>query len=141
FAVSAELAIAIVELRREAEAGGVTEGVLISAWLDKTHPDWRRNLPLAVDDAGARQLVDGLISVERLKGGGGGIRARRFLLAQGSVWREQVELHLDGNLVSADPSQGFKSLARDWSRLRLFASDEAAQYISGELAVVEPSQD
>src|SRR5690606_36527314 len=68
FAVSAELAIAIVELRREAEAGGVTEGVLISAWLDKTHPDWRRNLPLAVDDAGARQLVDGLISVERLKG-------------------------------------------------------------------------
>jgi len=141
FAVSAELAIGIVELRREAEAGGVTEGVLISAWLDKTHPDWRRNLPLAVDDAGARQLVDGLISVERLKGGAGAIRARRFLLAQGSVWREQVELHLDGDLVSADPTHSFKSLARDWSRLRLFASDEAAQYISGELAVVEPSQD
>ena len=99
FAVSAELAIAIVELRREAEAGGVTEGALISAWVDRAHPDWRQNLPLAVNDAGARQLVDGLIGVERLKGGTGGIRARRFLLAQGCVWREQIELHLDGDLT------------------------------------------
>lgn len=140
-AVSAELAIAIVELRRDAEAGGVTEGVLISAWLDKTQPDWRKNLPLAIDEGGARQLIDGLIRMERLKTGAGGIRARRFLLAQGPRWREQIELHLDGELVAADSSCGFKALARDWSRLRLFASDEAAQYISGELAVVEPTED
>jgi len=140
-AVSAELAMAIVELRRDAEAGGVTEGVLVSAWLDQEHPDWRQNLPLSIHQDGARQLIDGLMRVERLKAGRGSVRARRLLLAQGGGWREQIELELDGDLVSVDPGQNFDSLARDWSRLRLFACDEAAQFISGELAVVEPSED
>lgn len=140
-AVSAELAMAIVELRRDAEANGVTEGVLVSAWLDQTHPDWRQNLPLAIHEEGARQLIDGLMRVERLKSGKGAIRARRFLVAQEPGWREQIELELDGDLLSADPSQSFESLAQDWSRLRLFACDEAAQFISGELAVVEPADD
>ncbi len=140
-AVSAELAIAIVELRRDAEANGVTEGVLVSAWLDREHPEWRQNLPLAIHEDGARQLIDGLMRVDRLKGGSGAIRVRRFLLAQDSLWREQVELELDGDLVSADPTQNFETLARDWSRLRLFACEEAAQFISGELATVEPAED
>lgn len=140
-AVSGELAMAIVELRQHAEAEGVTEGVLVSAWLDREHPSWRQNLPLAIHENGARQLVDGLMQVERLKGGRGAIRARRFLVAQESCWREQVELELDGDLVSSDPTQTFASLARDWSRLRLFACEESAQFISGELALVEPAEE
>lgn len=137
-AVSAELAWAVVELRRQAEADGVTEGVLVSAWLDRTRPDWRDELPIALEEDGARQLIDSLIRLERLKTGKDALRARRFIVLQGAVRREQVELELDGDLVSADPSQRFDVLARDWSRLRLFACHAAAQYISGELGVVEP---
>lgn len=140
-AVSAELALAIVELRREAESAGVTEIPLVSAWLDQNNPDWRQTLPLMLDDGGARQLIDGLIRVERLKGGHGSVRVRRFMVPDGGRLRYQVELELDGDLVSADPSQGFDALARDWSRLRLFAGGEAARHIAGELAVVEPGED
>lgn len=140
-AVSAELALAIVELRRGAESAGVTEGGLVSAWLDQNDPDWRQTLPLTLDEGGARQLVDGLIRVEKLKGGHGSVRVRRYMVRDADGLRHQVELDLDGDLVSAEPGQGFDALARDWSRLRLFAGGEAARHIAGELAVVEPGED
>ncbi|MBX9460709.1 MAG: STY4851/ECs_5259 family protein [Brevundimonas sp.] len=140
-AVSAELALAIVELRREAESAGMTESGLVSAWLDQNNPDWRRNLPLTLDEGGARQLIDGLIRVERLKGGHGSVRVRRFMVRGADGLRQQVGLDLDGDLVSTEPGQGFDALARDWSRLRLFAAGDAARHIAGELAVVEPGED
>lgn len=138
--VSAELALAIVELRREAEGAGVTEGSLVSEWLDQNRSDWRRTLPLALDETGARQLVDGLIRTERLKGGHGSAQARRFMVHTNGVLRHQIELDLEGDLVNAEPSQGFDDLAREWSRLRMFAGGDSARYISGELAVVEPDE-
>ncbi|WP_312136350.1 STY4851/ECs_5259 family protein [Brevundimonas sp.] len=141
FVVAAELAIVIVGLRREAEQGGVTDTGLVSAWLDERKAGWRDTLPVSLDLDGASQLVDDLIKVERLKGGHDAIRARRYLVNRGGQWSEMAELEVNGLLKAPEIASELDKLASEWSRLRLFASSEAAQYISTELAIAEPTED
>jgi hypothetical protein len=134
-AVCAELAVAVTALRREAEMCGVTARTLVSAWLDQHHPDWRDNLPVAIDDDGGRALVDGLIAATVRSHAT--ISAQRILRIDESERREQVELTLDGLLRNAH----LQDLATEWNRLRLFASGELARHITGELGVAEPAED
>ena len=136
-AVCAELALAVVRLHRRAQAEGTVEGALVSAWLDQTRPDWRAELPVGLDAEGGRALVDGLLAAAPLRARAGTIRARRVLAVEDGRRREQVVLALEGRLEGGTAA----GLARDWSRLRLFASGELARFISGELAVAEPADE
>ncbi len=134
--VCAELALQVVLLRREAEAGGALSGSLVSSWLDLNQPEWRDRLPLAIDDGGA--LVDGLMRAVPLKGGSGSIRATRLLVRDSSGWRERARLDLQGVLRDVNNRAVLGTLSEEWSRLRLYPAGEFARHISGELAVVEP---
>jgi len=136
--VCAELALQIVLLRREAEAGGAISGSLVSAWLDLHRPAWRDRLPLSIDDGGA--LVDGLMRALPLKGGSGTIRATRLLVREGASWRERARLDLQGVLRDVDGRAVLGQLSQEWSRLRLYPAGEFARHASGELAVVEPGE-
>ncbi|MEG3147612.1 STY4851/ECs_5259 family protein [Sphingomonas sp. RT2P30] len=137
--VCAELALQIVLLRREAEAGGAISGSLVSAWLDLNRPAWRDRLPLSIDDGGA--LVDGLMRTVPLKGGSGTIRATRLLVHEDGNWRERARLDLAGALRDVDGRSVLGPLSEEWSRLRLYPAGEFARHASGELAVVEPGED
>jgi hypothetical protein len=137
--VCAELALQIVLLRREAEAGGAVSGSLVSAWLDMHRPNWRERLPLVIEDGGA--LIDGLMRTVPLKGGSGSIRATRLLVRGGHGWRERAQLDLQGVLRDVDGHAVLSALSEEWSRLRLYPAGEFARHASGELAVVEPGED
>ncbi len=128
--VSAELALAIVRLRRGAEARGVT-GQLVSAWLDQHDPGWRDELPLTVSSAAAQALLDGLMRAPILRGGFTNIGARRRLLMTTQGRREQVELTLEGVIGGKWCGATGRTLAAEWSRLRLYASSEFARHIAG----------
>ena len=137
--VCAELALQIVRLRREAEAGGAVSGSLVSAWLDLNRPGWRNDLPLQVDDG--RALVDGLIRAAPIKGGSGSVRATRLLVRERGEWREKVRLGLQGSLREIDQRELAGALSDEWSRLRLYPAGVFARHVSGELAIVEPGDD
>lgn len=132
--VCAELAGGIVRLRRDAEAAGVSDGALAIAWLDVQQPEWRTTLPVALDDATAQRLLDGLMRTRAIRGGGAAIAVRRVLSFVGDVRREQLELLLEGTLASDDPRQ-LRSLGQEWSRLRLYPAGILAQHVGGELGV------
>lgn len=139
--VSAELALEVVRLRRQAEAGGAISGSIVSAWLDQFRSGWRDELPLPVDAVAARALVDDLLRVIPLKGGGASIGVSRRLRIANGQRVEIATLNLDGVIESAVGRSAFKLLADQWSRLRLFASGVFGQYASGELAIAEPAED
>lgn len=136
-AVSADLALAVVLLRREAEAGGAIAGLPHSIWLDANLPDWRDRLPLVIDSEAGRRLVDGLMKAVAIKGGGEAIRIGRLLERIDGHWEQRSRFELNGCLKSAD----LVGLDVGWSRLRMFACAELARYVPGELAIVEPSDD
>lgn len=139
--VSAELALEVVRLRREAEAGGAIAGSLVSAWLDHHRPDWRDELPLVIEGDSGRALVDGLMRAVALKGGSGAISATRLLILGADDRQERVRLTLDGSLESAAGRVELGRLSSHWSRLRLYATGALAQYTAGELALVEPEEE
>ena len=138
--VCAELAVAVVALRREAEAAGIAPD-LVSAWLERERPGWRDELPLTVDDTAGRRLVDQLMSVAALKGGWGSVRAERVLRIDDNKRTEWVRLMLDGKLI--DPTgHAIPSAAREeWSRLRVGPAGPLARHLSEELALAEPDPD
>jgi len=136
--VCGELALQVVLLRREAEAGGAVSGALVSAWLDINRPNWRNELPLVIEDGGC--LVDGLMHTMPLKGGGGSIRATRLLVRESEGWRERTRLDLQGAIRDIDGKALRGKLSEEWSRLRLYPAGEFARHASGELAVVEPGE-
>ncbi|MBW0007612.1 MAG: hypothetical protein JO335_07845, partial [Sphingomonas sp.] len=136
YAVSADLALAIVELRREAQAGGLLAGLPASVWLDTHRPDWRDGLPLVVDGQAAKRLIDGLMKVAAIKGGSGSVSTTRALERIDGIWHERMSFELNGSLKGSQLS----SLETSWSRLRLYPAGELARYVSGELAIVEPGE-
>jgi hypothetical protein len=77
--ISAELAAAVVRLRRQAEAEGAPHGSLISAWLDRHHSGWREGLPVGVSGEAGRARVDGLMKAAAPGGQAGAVGARRLL--------------------------------------------------------------
>lgn len=140
--VCAELALKIIELRREAEKGGALAGSLASAWLDQHRAGWRDELPLVIDSDAGRALIDGLIKVAALRGGGSAIGVKRVLaFDENGTRHERVRLSLDGALKDAEGRAVLRNLTGDWSRLRLYASGAFAHYVSGELAVADPDND
>ncbi len=139
--VSAELALDVARLRRLAEADGIPDGALVSAWLDQYRPDWRSELPITVSSDAGRALVDGLLKTAILKGGAGAVTVRRRLVIDGLVRKEITELKLAGNLQDVNGTSISRSIDKEWSRLRLFPSGDFAKHMSGELATAEPGDD
>ncbi len=136
FVVCADLSLAVIQLRRTAEAEGAISGLSPSLWLDASRPNWRDSLPLVVDGDAGRRLIDGLMKAVAVKGGTGAIRAIRTLKNVKGNWVAQLQLELNGKLSGINLAN-----ARDqWSRLRMFAASRLAQYLPGELAVVEAGE-
>lgn len=136
FAVSADLGLSIVLLRREAEGGGLLAGLPASTWLDAHRPDWRERLPLSIDTDGSRRLIDGLMKAAVVRGGSGAVRVTRILRRTSSGWQPELQFELNGRLRGAD----LALLDNSWSRLRMFATGRLARYVPGELAVLEPGE-
>lgn len=136
--VSGELAVQIVRLRRMAEEAGVPPGSLVSLWLDDNCKGWRDDLPVSIDSTAGKALIDGLFLTEAAKPVAS-IRAMRLLhLSACGGRRELVELQLSGGIQDAGGKSVLASLLHDWNRLRLYASEKFARYVSGELAVADP---
>jgi hypothetical protein len=128
--LGAELAVAIVRLRREAEAAAPS-GVPASVWLDQARPKWREEFPIMVGGQAGQKLIDGLMKVAPRKIAGK-VAATRGFRRVGGQWQSTVRLALDG--VLDDPDRLIES---GWRRLRLQASGTAARWLSGDLAVAE----
>ena len=133
-AVCAQLALVIVALRREAEEGGAGPVALVSTWLTLNRPDWHNDLPLKMEGQAAA-LVDALLLAKAVPGGGGSVRARRFLEKNGDSWEEKLALDLDGSLALTSTQQNIVHQTGDIARLRMFAAAKLAQSVSGELGI------
>lgn len=130
----AELALALVALKREANAAS-PPGVSASAWLDATRPTWRDQLPIHIANNSARRLLDDLVSRNaELLGGDAG--CQRLLLHDGEGWVPGLSLEMEGEIrltmAQAAPGEG---------RLHVFASGSMASVYAGELGVLEPPVD
>ncbi len=133
--VCADLALAVVRLRRETETRARASGLPLAAWLALNRPDWRSELPLVVSGAGADALIGNLLDVEASAAVRGTIAVERFLVRRaGETWHESARLGLDGAMHAAelgaiDPAEG---------RLRLFAHGELVRQLPRELGLVDP---
>lgn len=131
-ALCADLALAIVQLRREAEAPAAAAGVPLLAWLELHRSGWQDRLPLATGGRAADALLNGLLSVQAVTGGTVGIE-RLLVLGEG-CWREAARLTLDGTIDGA----AMRAVDREVGRLRAFAAGEMARSLPGELAMIDP---
>ena len=131
-AVCAELASVIVKLRQEAEAGGAGTAA-VSLWLTQNHPDWRDELPLRVEGQ-ASALIDTLLATKAIPGGGRSVRVRRFIEIKEGTVRDRLKFDLDGNLTLLPEHLAAVEADGGIARLRMFAADELAQTVTGELA-------
>lgn len=129
----ADLAIAVVAIRREAEPGAAAAGIPVLAWLGLHRPDWRERLPIKTGDRAADALIESLMSVEAL--GGVGVGADRMLWRRADgIWVEAARIALDGDV----DSQTMRSIQGNPGRLRVFAAEDLARYLPGELGMLEP---
>ena len=130
-ALSAELALAIVALKRRA-AAAAPSGISASTWLDATQAGWRETLPIGLSTGSARRLLDELVS-EKAQGIAGEGGCRRLLLRDGEDWTPALDLEMSGEVrlsaIQAVPAEG---------RLRIFASGALADQLAGELGLLEP---
>lgn len=138
--VSAELAVEVVRLRREAIAAGLSDDAQASAWLDVHRAGWRDDLPIGVSSAVGRALVDGLMRAPVLHGGAGAVKVERRLSLTRGGRRETVVMMLDGELRDEGGAGISRNLGDAWNRLRLAPSGGFAQYAAGELATAEPDE-
>jgi hypothetical protein len=137
-ALSADLALSIVKLRREAErASGNLPGLQLSAVLDAVRPEWRKDLSIASEGAAAKRLIDGMLAVRALTSGASEIGVTRLLMLDGPVWRPAVRLGLNGE-IATDRLPGFRS---GDGRIRVYAHGALAQIIGRELAMLDPPGD
>lgn len=129
----ADLALAVIAIRHEAEPAAAAAGIPVLAWLSLHRPDWRESLPLVTGDRAAEALIESLMSVEAI--GGAGVGADRLLwrLADGT-WAEAARIALDGDV----DSQTMRIIQGNPGRLRVFAAEDLARHLPGELAMLEP---
>ncbi|MCO6409060.1 STY4851/ECs_5259 family protein [Hoeflea alexandrii] len=134
-ALCAELAGAVLGLRRQAEERGLS-GVNNSAILDAIHADWRQDLPIYVpaeDEALARELLTGLLD-EKFSGHvARGIEARRYLTLRDGEWLPALQLLADGEIASSSLAS-FSPLGR----IRVTPASQLVEHVSGEIALLEP---
>lgn len=130
-ALCGDLALAVVRIRREADAPAAAAGLPVGAWLTLHRPGWQDALPLRPGDRAGEGLVDGLLKVEAVVGAAVGVD--RYLLWQDGCWSEAARVVLSGTLDST----ATRGLDRSLGRQRVFAAGEMARYIPGELAMLE----
>lgn len=131
-ALCADLALAIVTLRREADGPAAAVDLPVIAWLELHRPGWQARLPLSTSDEAAELLVERLMKVEAVSGAA--VKVERFLQrAADGVWHEAARVTLDGALDSG----ATRALDAAHGRLRVFAAGELARSLPGELALLE----
>jgi hypothetical protein len=134
-ALCGELALSLLKLRQEAEAGG-SDAVRNSTFLDATRPGWRDDLPIYVppeDQALVAGLFAGLIDEKMTGLVTQGVEARRYLIKSEGEWRAAVQLLADGEVACAK-LPGFPVTAR----ARAIGAGELGEHIGGEIALFEP---
>lgn len=132
----ADLALAVVRVRREADGPAAAANLPVSAWLRLNRPDWAEALPIATGDRGADALIDALLEVPVAHGGA--VAVERLLQRDaGGGWREAVRLTLDG-VLDGETARGLDPAL---GRLRAFAAGEMARSLPGEVAMLEPPAD
>lgn len=130
----ADLALAIVQLRREFEPLAQSAGIPLAAWLAINTPEWRERLPLTTGDTVADALVETLISVKPVTGANVGVD--RLLVRDSDLaqWREAVRIGLEGEVSGGVMG----SVDAAFGRLRAFSAGPMARYLPGELALFDP---
>jgi hypothetical protein len=132
----ADLALAIVHLRREADPAAVAAGIPVLAWLQLNRPEWRGTLPLTTGEAAARALIDGLMAVQAVASGVVGVD-RLLVRAIDGSWSEAVRVTLDGAIDSGT----MRAIDSREGRLRAYGAGEMARTLPSELAMIEPPSD
>ena len=127
----ADLARAIVAVRREADGPAAAAGIPTAAWLAINMPDWQERLPLNTSDQAAEAMLERLLHVAPIQGGGVGVT--RYLERVGNGWVESAALTLNGPLDGAASDR----LTPGHGRLRVFGAGELARYLPGELGMLE----
>jgi hypothetical protein len=127
-----ELAIAIVELRREVQGLPAMAGVPASVRLDRYRPEWRDDLPLVIEGAGAERLLDDLLTAPIETLGGNEARCWRLLIRADDAWHPALRLSADG------PISLVPELARGGARLRATPVGRLADDVTGEIALLDP---
>lgn len=131
-ALCADLALAIVTLRREADGPAAAMDLPVIAWLELHRPGWQARLPLSTSDKAAEVLVERLMKVEAVSGAA--VSVERFLQRAGDGgWHEAARVMLDGALDSG----AAQALDAGHGRLRVFAAGELARSLPGELAMLD----
>jgi hypothetical protein len=130
----ADLALAIVQVRRETEPQARAAGLPLAAWLGLNQPDWRAALPISTGDADADALVETLLQVEAVSSSVVGVDRMLLCEGKGLPWREAVRIGLDGHVSGG----AMTSVDRAYGRLRAFAAGPMARHLPGELALFEP---
>ncbi|GEO01877.1 hypothetical protein NSE01_37090 [Novosphingobium sediminis] len=130
----ADLALAIVQLRREAEPYAVAANLPLAAWLGLNRPDWRELLPISTGDADADALVETLMKVDAVSGSI--VHVERMLVrdGEGGLWHEAARIGLDGEI----PGGAMAGVDTSYGRLRGFAAGPMARHLPGELALFDP---
>ncbi|WKW50141.1 STY4851/ECs_5259 family protein [Rhodomicrobium lacus] len=132
-ALVADLALAIVKLRRIAEAAA--PNLAPSAALDQVRPGWREELPIAADTDAARALVDGMLAAKKIpRGLSGGAGCVRVLRRGEKGWSTGLRLSLGGEL-RADALAG---LVARGTRLGVHPYGVLARALGEELAFLDP---
>ena len=101
FRLAADLIEAVLDLENDFESDSQDENPLNA--LDQTRPDWRRTMPLALEDARARGLLTGLLreAVQSRSSPSDEFRVERFLRRTDVGWRLGARIRLPAS-VSAD---------------------------------------
>lgn len=132
-ALAADLALAIVKLRRIADTKA--PGVTPSAVLDQVHPTWRNELPISADTEAARSLIDGMLTARKIaRGLSGGAGCVRVLRRSGKGWSAGLRLAVGGEL-KADALAG---LAVRGTRLGVHPFGVLARALGEEIAFLDP---
>lgn len=128
----ADLALAIVGIRRGADAEALAAGIPVAAWLDAKKPGWKSSLPITLDGR-SDGLINQLMSVRPQRLASGHLDAARYLAWIDGKWNEAAVLELNGDVTKAVRQR----LAGSTGRLQVFASRDLARHLPGELGYIE----
>lgn len=132
-ALAADLALAIMKLRRKAEA--VKSNLPPSSILDQIDPSWRDELPIPADMAEARTLVDGMLGAKKIaRGLSGDAGCVRVLRRNEKGWSAGLRLSLGGEIKA----EALAGLAVPGVRLGVLPFGVLAQILGEELAFLDP---
>jgi hypothetical protein len=128
----ADLALAIVGIRKGADADALAAGIPLAAWLDAKRPGWKSSLPITLDGR-SDGLINQLMSVRPQRLASGHLDAARYLAWLDGKWNEAAVLELNGDITKAVRQR----LAGTSGRLQVFASGDLARYLPGEIGYIE----